>query len=1017
MDAMVADNQQSAIMELVPAMDGGGMPPPPPSPLLHRSASALAPRSKRLVHLAVTARDEGNNTPLHWAAMGGHICCILLLCAAGADLSAQNGESRTAEQCARNLAGEVRDATLQALRGLYHYALRCQEAAMLGNTDVLVTASHRSTSAILPDGKEASVNVTAAFRVRINGKTAAYIAAEHGHRTAFQLLTSSLNCCAVDTDDSAVTPAGCFATQARREPTAANVETAQVIARAACEATAAYSARVVGEQFEVDDLSISISSGVVIPAEDSADAPPPPAVPSTDISGAGPPAALPAYGGAGGIARALAADRSAAPVPPPPPPAARRAGEAEAADDAPPPYDFGAAELRPARSTDEMAVLLQAACRSGDAAEAARLIADGAPKCIKDPKGQTEIHAAATGGSVECLRLVINALGDDRSVRRTACVDPDNSGMTAVHVAAASGRAKTLEMLLNIAGAAAATMRNPFNDMSPLHLACEAGHAEVVSTLLQLPEVVSAEGSRRAGDKGWTPLHFAAAARSNAGGISTSLLGKGCESLPDVDGNNPLHLACAKGAVDAVVALLSACDVLQVNSSGELPAELATRNRHEKCAEFVTKEADRRAEALADKERKAALEAELAKLRAAAREKDPILGVAYTEIKDATGDWSADSCSLGGGWYSAKLKGVRMAIRRYSDAGAASVAAAKYEVEVLRRLQHPNVLALKCSTTNHPGSSSSRPCLVYSAVRQSLRVRLSADDIDLLWSQRVAIAVGISAALEYLHCGAPSRRSHGDLCAANIFLDVLCRPLVTGLVHSRPIAAAGAAGGDDDAELRRGADAVSRVAGAHGAYAPPEGTGADPCKADMYAFGVILVQLVAGRSARHRGDGDPGLGEEEAGDADDAERGGSDVVEAFRDAGTDAAELRELQDGTAAWPDAVATQLWDLARRLLRVDPGSRPSASDAARALDAIARDAHATPEEVEEALLRKPRVPSGAEQDLAERMECPMCLDDEKNTLLVPCGHLLCGACSGMVMQCPQCRTDITDRMRAYL
>jgi hypothetical protein len=49
-------------------------------------------------------------------------------------------------------------------------------------------------------------------------------------------------------------------------------------------------------------------------------------------------------------------------------------------------------------------------------------------------------------------------------------------------------------------------------------------------------------------------------------------------------------------------------------------------------------------------------------------------------------------------------------------------------------------------------------------------------------------------------------------------------------------------------------------------------------------------------------------------------------------------------------------------------------------------------------------------------ERDECPICFEPEKSTALVPCGHILCGACAAKYANCPVCREVVSSRMRVF-
>jgi hypothetical protein len=57
------------------------------------------------------------------------------------------------------------------------------------------------------------------------------------------------------------------------------------------------------------------------------------------------------------------------------------------------------------------------------------------------------------------------------------------------------------------------------------------------------------------------------------------------------------------------------------------------------------------------------------------------------------------------------------------------------------------------------------------------------------------------------------------------------------------------------------------------------------------------------------------------------------------------------------------------------------------------------------------------GASSPSEDKM-CVVCLCEEKDTVLVPCGHYcLCSSCSGSVQMCPICRCQIRLRQRVFL
>ena len=55
---------------------------------------------------------------------------------------------------------------------------------------------------------------------------------------------------------------------------------------------------------------------------------------------------------------------------------------------------------------------------------------------------------------------------------------------------------------------------------------------------------------------------------------------------------------------------------------------------------------------------------------------------------------------------------------------------------------------------------------------------------------------------------------------------------------------------------------------------------------------------------------------------------------------------------------------------------------------------------------------------QSLKESKFCKICVNNEINTILLPCGHLVtCNACASSLKNCPMCRRNINDKIRIYM
>ncbi|XP_004306215.1 PREDICTED: protein STRUBBELIG-RECEPTOR FAMILY 2-like [Fragaria vesca subsp. vesca] len=158
-------------------------------------------------------------------------------------------------------------------------------------------------------------------------------------------------------------------------------------------------------------------------------------------------------------------------------------------------------------------------------------------------------------------------------------------------------------------------------------------------------------------------------------------------------------------------------------------------------------------------------------------------------------------------------------------------------VWTLSKLKHPNIVPLLGYCVEH-----GQHLLVYEYVRNlSLDEALhSGNTVSLPWGLRLQIALGVAEALAYLHT-LSSPVAHGNLKSANILLDENLAPHICdcGLAILGPLTS-------DSLELKASEDAI----GDTGYIAPEHGLlGFDNTKSDIYAFGVLLLELLTGRKA------------------------------------------------------------------------------------------------------------------------------------------------------------------------
>ncbi|XP_035548395.1 U-box domain-containing protein 33-like [Juglans regia] len=218
------------------------------------------------------------------------------------------------------------------------------------------------------------------------------------------------------------------------------------------------------------------------------------------------------------------------------------------------------------------------------------------------------------------------------------------------------------------------------------------------------------------------------------------------------------------------------------------------------------------------------------------------------EIKEATQNFN-ESLKIGEGGYGNIYKGylrqIEVAIKRLNPQSLHSSCGQgpsefQMEVRVLSQLRHPNLVRLV-------GSCPEEFALIYEYLSNgSLEDRLRCRDKTppLSWQTRICIATELCSVLVYLHSSKPHSIVHGDLKPSNILLDAnfvsklsdfgICRVLC----HD---------------QCSNNNTTLCRITIPKGtlAYVDPDfvETGVLTMKADVYSFGIILLQLLTNRPA------------------------------------------------------------------------------------------------------------------------------------------------------------------------
>lgn len=187
---------------------------------------------------------------------------------------------------------------------------------------------------------------------------------------------------------------------------------------------------------------------------------------------------------------------------------------------------------------------LHLAAASGQMEVCQLLLELGANIDATDDLGQKPIHVAAQNNYSEVAKLflqqhpsLVNATSKD--------------GNTCAHIAAMQGSVKVIEELMKFDRSGVISARNKLTDATPLQLAAEGGHADVVKALVRAGASCTEENKA-----GFTAVHLAA---QNGHGQVLDVL-KSTNSLRITSkklGLTPLHVAAYYGQADTVRELLT----------------------------------------------------------------------------------------------------------------------------------------------------------------------------------------------------------------------------------------------------------------------------------------------------------------------------------------------------------------------------------------------------------------------------------------------------------------------------
>ncbi|MCO5609848.1 hypothetical protein L7F22_064080 [Adiantum nelumboides] len=212
--------------------------------------------------------------------------------------------------------------------------------------------------------------------------------------------------------------------------------------------------------------------------------------------------------------------------------------------------------------------------------------------------------------------------------------------------------------------------------------------------------------------------------------------------------------------------------------------------------------------------------------------------VTYADVVAATGNFSLNNLIGTGGFgatYKAEISpGLLVAVKRLSSGRFQGTEQFEAEIRTLGRVQHPNLVTL---IGYH--ASDNEKFLIYNFLPGGNLENLIHDPRrgSVSWRVRLRIALNIAQALAYLHDECTPRVLHRDIKPSNVLLDNNLNAILSDFGLARLLNASET-------------HATTDVAGTFG-YVAPEYV--MMCrlseKADVYSYGVVLLELLSGKKA------------------------------------------------------------------------------------------------------------------------------------------------------------------------
>ncbi|CAH2073138.1 unnamed protein product [Thlaspi arvense] len=209
----------------------------------------------------------------------------------------------------------------------------------------------------------------------------------------------------------------------------------------------------------------------------------------------------------------------------------------------------------------------------------------------------------------------------------------------------------------------------------------------------------------------------------------------------------------------------------------------------------------------------------------------------YETIEKGTNGFKESNILGQGGFgcvYLATLENnVQAAVKKLDCANEEAAKEYKSEVEILSKIEHPNIISLLGYSTNETARFIVYELMPNVSLESHLHGSSRGSAITITWPMRMKIALDIARGLEYLHEHCHPAIIHRDLKSSNILLDCNFNAKISDFGLA-------VVNGPKNKNLK-----LSGTVG----YVAPEYLldGQLTEKSDVYAFGVVLLELLLGK--------------------------------------------------------------------------------------------------------------------------------------------------------------------------